>query len=248
MTTNHRPPTRLISADIFRGSAGGIDLNDIHQRTARLRHNGEVSDVASQREAQRRQTRARLLDAAIVEFQRAGSHAADINAIVKAAGVARSTFYFHFPTKEHVLLELIRRDEMRLATELGQFLDTPHDLPAVLRTIIELVLELESRWGSSLFHDVISLYFSPTRPEREQWTNHPTFVLLAAEIERARIRGELYDDVDAQHSAAFFLLGVYALLTTVGESRPERDVALTKFVTSTLRSLRRAGAEADVTS
>ncbi|WP_425436980.1 TetR/AcrR family transcriptional regulator [Mycobacterium aquaticum] len=197
-----------------------------------------MSNSATRRETQRQETRARVLDAAIVEFRRAGTNAADINAIVRAAGVARSTFYFHFPTKEHVLLELIRRDELQLADELGHFLDTRHDLPAVLKVIVESVLALESRWGSTLFHDVISLYFSPTRPEREQWTNHPIFVLLAAEIERSRIRGELYEDVDSYHSAAFFLLGVYALLTTVGESRAERDVALRKFVTSTLRSLR----------
>ncbi|MEZ0339166.1 TetR/AcrR family transcriptional regulator [Mycobacterium sp. pV006] len=202
-----------------------------------MRHDGLVAETATRRDVQRQLTRERLLDAAVVEFQRSGTHAADINAIVKAAGVARSTFYFHFPTKEHVLLELIRRDEVQVANELGRFLDTPHDLPSVLTTIVQLVLDLESRWGSGLFHDVIGLYFSPAHPERKQWANHPLFVLLAAEIERARIRGELYDDVDVYHSAAFFLLGVYALLTTVGDSRNERDVALKKFVTSTLRSL-----------
>lgn len=126
---------------------------------------------------------------------------------------------------------------MRLAEELAQFLDTRRSLAAVLKVIVELVLALESRWGAALFRDVLSLYFSPNRPEPEQWASHPTFVLLAAEIERARVRGELYDDVDAYHSAAFFLLGVYALLTTVGESQAERDVALKKFVTSTLRSM-----------
>lgn len=198
---------------------------------------GRVADPATQREAQRRRTHARILDAAIVEFQRAGTAAADINAIVKDAGVARSTFYFHFPTKEHVLLELIRRDEMHLAEEFAGFLDTDHDLAGVLKRIIQLVLDLEGRWGSTLFRDVISLMLSPTRPEPEQWTSHPTFVLLAAEIERARIRGELYDDVDAYHSSAFFHLGVYALLTTVGQAPSEREVALRKFVTSTLRSL-----------
>lgn len=196
-----------------------------------------MPDSATQRETQRRRTRARLLDSAIVEFQRAGTNAADINAIAKAAGVARSTFYFHFPTKEHVLLELIRRDEARLADELGRFLDTRHDLAGVLKVIVESVLALESRWGAALFRDVLSLYFSPNRPEPEQWANHPIFVLLAAEVERARIRGELYDDVDAYHSAAFFLIGVYALLTTIGESQSERDVALRKFVASSLRSM-----------
>ena len=54
--------------------------------------NRDVPDTATGREAQRRKTRARVLDAAIVEFQRAGANSADINAIVEAAGVARSTF------------------------------------------------------------------------------------------------------------------------------------------------------------
>ena len=199
-----------------------------------------MTESATRRDEQRRKTRARVLDAAIVEFQRAGADSADINAIVKAAGVARSTFYFHFPTKEHVLLELIRRDEMRIADELGHFLDTRHDLASVLEVIVKLVMDLESRWGSTLFRDVISLYFSPTRPERERWSSHPVFVLLAAEIERSRVRGELHADVDAYHGAAFFLLGLYALLTTLEEFRSERDLALRKFVTSTLRSLQPA--------
>jgi AcrR family transcriptional regulator len=192
------------------------------------------------REAQRRQTRARVLDAAIVEFQRAGINSADINAIVEAAGVSRSTFYFHFPTKEHVLLELMRRDEAQLAEELSRFLDSPHDLPAVFEEIITRVLALEGQWGARLFRDVTGLYFSATRPQEEEWAQHPTFVLLAAEIERARHRGELYDDVDCYDSAAFFLVGVYALLTSNRESGPERELVLRKFVRSTLRSLQRA--------
>ena len=64
-------------------------------------------------------------------------------------------------------------------------------------------------------------------------------MLLAAEIERARNRGELYDDVDAYHSAAFFLIGLHAQLISAGEPGAERDDVLKKFVKSTLRSLQR---------
>ena len=202
-----------------------------------LMHNERVRDSSVGREAQRLRTRARVLDAAIEEFQRTGTGSADINAIVEAAGVSRSTFYFHFPTKEHVLLELIRSDEAQLAEELSRFLDLPHDLSAVFEEIIRLVLLLEERWGAKLFRDVIGLYFSPTRPEEEQWTQHPTFVLLAAEIERSRHRGELYDDVGCFDSAAFFLVGLYALLVSHREAGPGRDLVLAKFIKSTLRSL-----------
>lgn len=200
-------------------------------------HNGHVQKAAVGREEQRRRTRARVLDAAVVEFQRTGKNAADINAISGAAGVSRSTFYFHFPTKEHVLLELIRRDESRLGEELSRFLDSPHDLRAVLQEIVRLVLALEKQWGAGLFRDVIGLYFSPSTLGEEQWSQHATFVLLAAEIERARHRGELYDDVDCYDSAAFFLIGLHAMLTTNRDESAERDVVLGKFVKHTLRSV-----------
>lgn len=196
-----------------------------------------MRDGSIGREAQRLRTRARVLDAAIVEFQRSGADSADINAIVETAGVSRSTFYFHFPTKDHVLLELIRRDESRLGEELSRFLDAPHNLKAVLDEIIRLVLELEKQWGAGLFRDVIGLYFAPSRLAEEQWGQHPTYVLLAGEIERARHRGELYDDVDSLQSAAFFLVGVHALLMTNREMTVERDDVMRQFVKSTLRSI-----------
>ncbi len=84
---------------------------------------------SSTRETKRLQTRERLLGAAIAEFKRAGMAEADVGAIVAAAGVAHGTFFFHFPTKEHVLLELERREEERIAKQFGQFLKARRQLP-----------------------------------------------------------------------------------------------------------------------
>lgn len=191
----------------------------------------------NQRIAQRQQTRERILDAAIAEFARVGTAAADLQAVVTAAGVARSTFNFHFPTREHVLLELIRREETGVAGQLAQFLTSERDLPAVLNEIVRLVIDLEDRWGPLLFRDVLGLYFSSARPEGDEWTDHPTIVLLAAEILRARNRGETRPDVDSFHSAVFFLLGLYALLTTLRDSTPGRDNLLAKYIASSLHSV-----------
>jgi AcrR family transcriptional regulator len=99
-----------------------------------------VQEGPTSRQAQRLRTRERVLDAAIVEFQRTGTGSADINAIVEAAGVARSTFYFHFPTKEHVLLELIRRDELAWPRNSADTLTPRMICRAVLHTITDLVL------------------------------------------------------------------------------------------------------------
>ena len=66
--------------------------------------------ASSSRQARRLLTRERILGAAIAEFKHAGMAGADVGAIVAAAGVAHGTFYFHFPTKGHILLELETRE------------------------------------------------------------------------------------------------------------------------------------------
>jgi len=189
----------------------------------------------SAREARRLQTRERLLSAAVAEFKRAGMAGADVNAIVTAAGVAHGTFFFHFPSKEHVLLELERREEARMAREFARFLDGPSDHIAALVEVVRLVTELEQRLGSLLFKELLALHFSPSRPTKDDWTDHPLIVLLVREIERARGDGVVHPEVDGFYSATFFLLGIYGVLTTTANDN--RDTMLSKLVASAVRGL-----------
>lgn len=195
-----------------------------------------VADGLKARDAKRMQTRERLMGAAIAEFQRAGMARADVSAIVAAAGVAHGTFFFHFPTKEHVLLELERREEQRLAKQFAQFLKTKRSLLSVLREAVRLVAELERRLGDSLFNDFLALHFSRTRPPAENVADHPVIVLVADHIERARERNEVDADVNPINSAVFFLLGLYALLITTN-TWPNRHELLDDYVTRTFRSM-----------
>ncbi len=189
------------------------------------------------RETRRLQTRQRILGAAIAEFKRSGMAAADVGAIVTSAGVAHGTFFFHFPTKEHVLLELEAREESRLAAEFARFLKEPRDLATTLTKAKELVISVEDRLGSLLFKDVLALHFSPTRPRHDEvWTDHPVIVQLVEDIERARWHGEAHPEVDAFCSAVFFLLGVYGVLSTT-PSQAARDTMLTELVATAVRSL-----------
>jgi AcrR family transcriptional regulator len=196
-----------------------------------------TSVKATSREARRLQTRQRILGAAIAEFKRSGMAAADVGAIVTSAGVAHGTFFFHFPTKEHVLLELEAREESRLAEEFARFLKEPRDLPTTLTKVKELVISVEDRLGSVLFKDVLALHFSPSRPRHDEvWTDHPVIVQLVEEIDRARQHGEAHPEVDAFCSAVFFLLGVYGVLSTT-PSQASRDTMLTELVATAVRSL-----------
>ena len=144
-----------------------------------------ASSDGSTRESKRLATRERLLGAAIAEFKRSGMAEADVAAIVSAAGVAHGTFFFHFPTKEHVLLELEQREEDRIARTFRQFLAKPHTLEGALREALSLVLGLERRLGNPLFKDFLALHFSQTRPPADDGQEHPLIVGVAGEIEAA---------------------------------------------------------------
>jgi TetR/AcrR family transcriptional regulator, repressor for uid operon len=188
------------------------------------------------RNARRRQTRERVLGAAIAEFKRSGMTGADVNAIVAAAGVAHGTFFFHFPSKEHVLLELEFQEEARIADEFARFLESTHELVAALTEVVRLVASLELRLGPLLFKELLALHFSPTRPSKDEWTDHLVIVLLVTEIERAQSDGVVHPEVDAFYSATFFLLGIYGVLTTTDNS-DTRDTMLRKLVATAVRGV-----------
>jgi AcrR family transcriptional regulator len=194
-----------------------------------------VAERPSAREAKRLQTRERLMGAAISEFKRSGIAAADVGAIVAAAGVAHGTFFFHFPTKEHVLLELERREEERIAKELARFVTPQRDLSSTLSEAVRLVMGLERRLGAVLFKDFLALHFSQTRPVDES-KEHPVIVLVAQQIEGAQEAGQVDPDVNPMNSAVFFLLGLYALLTTTHDW-PAQNAMIQDYVARNLRSI-----------
>jgi len=191
---------------------------------------------ATTREVRRLQTRERILGAAFAEFTRSGMAGADVNAIAAAAGVAHGTFFFHFPSKEHVLYELESREEARMAADFERFLGCAHDLPAALTEIVRIIKDLELSVGPILFKELLALHFSPTRPDVDNWTDHPIIVLLVREIERVRGDGSVHPEVDAFYSAIFFLLGVYGLLSTT-DSPDKRDAMLSKLVDTAVRGI-----------
>jgi TetR/AcrR family transcriptional repressor of uid operon len=188
------------------------------------------------RELRRLQTRERVLGAALAEFKRSGMNGADVNAIAAAAGVAHGTFFFHFPSKEHVLYELEHREEARMAADFERFLEGAHSLRAALTEIAGIIKGLEQSVGPVLFKELLALHFSPTRPHADDWTDHPVIVLLVREIERVRGDGSVHPEVDGFYSATFFLLGVYGVLTTT-DSADQRDTMLTKLVDTAVRGI-----------
>jgi hypothetical protein len=123
-----------------------------------------------------------------------------------------------------------------MAGEFTRFLEGRRDLVSALTKVVHLVAGLEVRLGPVLFKELLALHFSPTRPNKDEWTDHPIIVLLVREIERARGDGGVHPEVDAFYSAAFFLLGIYGVLTTM-TNFDTRDTMLAKLAATAVRGL-----------
>lgn len=221
--------------------------------------------AAGAREAQRRRTRQRVYAAALAEFKRTGMAAADVGDIAAAAGVARGTFYFHFPTKEHVLAELERHEEARLVAQLSKFLtelearsgpppagqtaEDPPDrplrggfLPAALAEVVRLLTAMERRVGKTLFREMLGLHFSSRRPDvlpgADKWTEYPVMTVVVEAVERARERGEVHPDASALPTAQLFMVGLYAMLIASHEyPKAARAEILDNFMATVLRGI-----------
>jgi AcrR family transcriptional regulator len=166
----------------------------------------------------------------VAEIGRSGLAGADVAAIAASAGVARGTFYFHFPTKEHVLAELERAEEVRIVETLDATAAADStDLISTLTQLVHQVLAAEKRLGSVVFRDMLALHFAPTRPLDDELNEHPLAGFVIAAITRAQAAGKVRRDTDAGELGVIFMTGLFALLVTgaaaAGTTLLERFVA-----------------------
>jgi AcrR family transcriptional regulator len=193
--------------------------------------------MVSAREAQRLQTRARLFDTAVAEIGRSGLAGTDVAAIAAAAGVARGTFYFHFPTKEHVLVELERNEEVRIVATLATERGEDGDLMSMLTLLVRQVLAAEQRLGPVVFRDMLGLHFSAARPVDDEPGEHPLAEFVIAAITAAQAAGRVSRNADAAELGVIFLTGLFALLATGGVESRARAAMLDRYVKTIVRGM-----------
>jgi AcrR family transcriptional regulator len=173
------------------------------------------------REQRSERTRGRIYEAALEEFRRVGFAAASISRITRRAGVSRPSFYFHFPTKEHVLLELQWELEHELVERISALADP---VEAIHGFVNELVAAQERVGPGDLFRDLLQIWVR--RPENVELEQHamPAVQEVKRRFEQARAAGVLRPGVPAERAVLLFLTSVFGyLIGAGGDAAAERE-------------------------
>jgi AcrR family transcriptional regulator len=159
------------------------------------------------RRQQREETRQRVYEAALEVFREDGVVAARIEDITDKAGVSRGSFYFHFPTKDQVLLERSRVSERRIAQVLVALPpETPLD-----QTLSAFGREFTREWQSDprIFPEAGMVALRHTSTAIAEGRVEPVRAALASHFRRAAEHGLVSAAVPAELLSDFFLVNSF---------------------------------------
>lgn len=165
------------------------------------------------RDRQREETRKKLYYAALEIFARDGVANCRIEDIAQKAEVSRAAFYFHFPTKDDVLLELLRESEEPMV-EVLRALPADAPLAQVFETFIAHTAAFwEAPGRGSLLVEVFSVSMRRTSIVQDREAE-----VVRAEMSKrfltAFSRNELSPVVPPEVLADFYLLNCLAALAS----------------------------------
>ena len=164
-------------------------------------------------------TRRRLYETALAEFCRIGVERASIGRIAETAGVSRPTFYFHFPTKDHVLLELQWSLEEPIAARIERAKTLDEALTALVDGLVEALGALAN---PEVFAEMVRIYTRHAASEALSDQPHYLMRAVAARFVEAHSVGRLRADLDAERATHLFLTSVFGYLSLPVDSAERR--------------------------
>jgi len=169
------------------------------------------------RARKRSETRERLFEVSLREFRDVGVAASQIDRIARAAGVARGTFYFHFATKDDVLVELARRINARIARRVAVLGDSQSTVEELLIRVNDAIMDEHSRVGEAeLLGDMLSLYVRRPLDVQDPRHNVPSLAdELARHLRSAAERGELQTSLSPEQIAVVVMTSLFGIYTRI---------------------------------
>lgn len=181
-------------------------------------------------------TREQLFTAALDEFRRVGVEAASIGEIARRAGTSRASFYFHYPCKEAVLLDL----QWRVEHEIVERVRAQRTLRGALAAVIEALIDAQARLASGdLLRAMLSVYIR--RPPGLDLAEQPfPLMMQIGRCFAAATGGELRRGVDPAVGTQLFLTSLFGLVASSPAPLAERRDDLRQLAALFLESPQRA--------
>lgn len=181
--------------------------------------------IRNSRSRQRADTKERIFETALREFREVGFAGAQIDRIAKKAGIARGTFYFHFPTKDDVLLELARRINRRGAGRLTLLAEGDPSLHEFLHGMVDILIDefgLVSDVG--LNAELLSLYIR--RPYDLSDPNHTAPAIndeLICHLRNVTAREGIRSPMSPEQLALVIMSSLFGILARVPRGSGVRE-------------------------
>jgi AcrR family transcriptional regulator len=177
-------------------------------------------------------TRRRLFETALAEFRRVGVTDASIGRIAETAGVSRPTFYFHFPTKDHVLLEL----QWSLEEPIAARMEAAKTLDDALAALVDgLVGALGALADPDVFAEMVRIYTRHAAGDAMADQPHYLMRAVAARFVEADADGRLPSGLDPERATHLFLTSLFGYLSLpveIDESRRDLQTLISLFLTA----------------
>jgi AcrR family transcriptional regulator len=199
------------------GTPGGVGSGGMSAPLIGANPSSERAPVLGSRARQRADTRERIFETALSEFRDVGFAAAQIDRIAKNAGIARGTFYFHFRTKDDVMLELARRINARIVRRVASIVGAKPDLHDFLVRVNDALIDEHNRVSEAGLHaEVLSLYIRRPYDLGDPLHNVPTLTdELASYLGTLSEQGQLHSQLSVEQLSVVIMSSLFGVLARV---------------------------------
>jgi AcrR family transcriptional regulator len=156
----------------------------------------------------RSEARERLLSTASELFYREGIRAVGVERIFAEAPVTRSTFYRHFPSKEHLVLAYLRGVDVRARAEAQAAIETAPSPDAALRAIGAAVADslATPEFRGCAFLNAAAEFPDPDDPVRQVILDHRAWYVSMLTNLFAQVFGTSPRRGKPEHAAQHFVM------------------------------------------
>ena len=163
-------------------------------------------------------TRQRILDVAAERFLERGYNATSLNELIKATGLTKGGFYFHFASKAELglaALDMIRDQyRARIFSEAGAHPRAADQIAAMVRVIA--ATHEKQATSAEIGRLCQELSAAPEVGAEKIRPFEAWYVLVADLFRRAQAQGDMDPEIDAE-SAAVFVVDAYLGMDHVAE-------------------------------